>query len=425
MPSVVDHEEGSSSDDFSDLPTPLTVPVSTMLSSYKTTNVLAPLVRCSKLPFRHLCSLYETHVTHTPMILAQEFSRSQTARISDFSTNADERGVFWMEPKHAGSSATFRPHPEDGPEIRDTLPEDVDEEPPDRGLIRSITYHRPRPHSRLPPTPRPPTKHSQLVRGALVVQMASPNGASLADAAQLIAPYVDGLDINCGCPQSWAYHEGIGCALLRKPELVRDMVRTVKGRMGWGWPVSIKIRIDPDLKLTDQLIRTALETNVSHITIHGRTRHQASTEPVSLDGIRFAVECVRGEVPTVANGDLWDLADAQSMRDHCGVDGVMAARGLLANPALFAGYDKTPRHAVEQFVNLSVDYGFIFPLFHRHLAYMLESHFVKPEKTYFNALPSSVSAIDYLSSRGLDFRAIKQVPMWDGRKGREDLSRCI
>ena len=33
-----------------------------------------------------------------------------------------------------------------------------------------------------------------------------------------------------------------------------------------------------------------------------------------------------------------------------------------SSPALFAGYDKTPKDAVEQFVNLSTDYGFIFPL---------------------------------------------------------------
>lgn len=32
------------------------------------------------------------------------------------------------------------------------------------------------------------------------------------------------------------------------------------------------------------------------------------------------------------------------------------------SPALFAGYDRTPAHAVENFVNISVDYGFIFPL---------------------------------------------------------------
>lgn len=80
---------------------------------------------------------------------------------------------------------------------------------------------------------------------------------------------------------------------------------------------------------TDTLVKSALQAGVSHITIHGRTRHQASTEPVDLEAIKFAVECARGEVPTVANGDLWDLEDARKMRET-GVKGVMAARGLLA-----------------------------------------------------------------------------------------------
>lgn len=83
-------------------------------------------------------------------------------------------------------------------------------------------------------------------------------------------------------------------------------------------------------RLTHQLITTALQTNVSHITIHGRTRHQASTEPVSLPAIKFAVDCVNGQVPTAGNGDIWTLEDAARMRDETGVKGVMGARGLLA-----------------------------------------------------------------------------------------------
>ena len=215
-----DAEEDSS---FADLPEPLVLSPSDLLANYETINVLAPLVRCSKLPFRHLTSLYETHITHTPMILAEEFSRSQTARISDFSTSVNERGVFWVEPRKTplGQSGSSTAHPH-------------------------RSYQSPKPHNRLPPTARPPTKDSQLVRGLLLAQFASPNAASLADAAELIAPYIDGLDINCGCPQKWAFHEGIGCALLRKPELVADMIRCTKDRMGWGWPVSIKIRIDPE-----------------------------------------------------------------------------------------------------------------------------------------------------------------------------------
>jgi len=363
--------------------TPEVMPYRSMLEEFETVNVLAPLVRCSKreylqsaccyvyaaglssasvaasmrcsltpVPFRHLVSLYETHVTHTPMILAEEFSRSQQARIADFTTSADERGVFWMEPKRerginynvSRGEAKSKPVEEEKDDARERRVEQEEEELvgctsslslndyssyADKIAYPSKTYHTPRPHTRLPPTLTPPSKTARLVRGALIAQMASPNGPSLADAAELIAPHVDGVDLNCGCPQRWAYNEGIGGALLRKPELVADMVRCTHDRLGWDWPVSIKIRVDTDQKATQTLVDNAIAMGVSHITIHGRTRHQASTEPVCLDSIQRAVGLVNGRVPTVANGDLWELEDARKMR-QTGVDGVMAARGLLA-----------------------------------------------------------------------------------------------
>ncbi|WVQ82369.1 hypothetical protein IAT38_004497 [Cryptococcus sp. DSM 104549] len=392
---------------FAELPPALILPPSELISTYHP-NVLAPLVRCSKLPFRHLTSLYETHITHTPMLLAEEFSRSQMSRISDFSTSSDERGVFWMTDKGAKGKGK-----EVSGSVGATHPED--KRPPSEQHPWK-TYHEPRSHTRLPPTPTAPNPEAQLVRGCLMAQFASPNPEALADAAELIAPYVDGLDINCGCPQRWAYNEGIGCALLRKPELVRDMVRGVKDRMGWGWPVSIKIRIDPDPKMTVQLIENALQANISHLTIHGRTRHQASTEPVNLPGIKFAVECVKGQVPCVANGDLWELDDARRMREETGVQGAMAARGLLANPALFAGYDRTPEHCASQFINLAIDYGFKYELFQRHLSYMLESHFSRPERIWFNTFGGPASMLTYLKERGLDWKKEKGT-IWDARRG--------
>lgn len=108
------------------------------------------------------------------------------------------------------------------------------------------------------------------VKGRLLIQFAANDPVQLAEASELAKPYVDGIDLNCGesslpclllllsasqrltcpshtgCPQKWAYHEGIGCALLRKPDLVRDLVRTTKQRLGWDFPVSVKIRIDDD-----------------------------------------------------------------------------------------------------------------------------------------------------------------------------------
>lgn len=37
-------------------------------------------------------------------------------------------------------------------------------------------------------------------------------------------------------------------------------------------------------------------------------------------------------MPCVGNGDIWELDDVMTMRRETGVRGVMAARGLLANP---------------------------------------------------------------------------------------------
>lgn len=332
------------------------------------------------------------------MILAEEFSRAQTARISDFSTSENERGVFWLTPS-SSSSTSLLPLPEPIP--LDPSPSLETPLPPQKSRYQ---YRR---GNRLPP-PRP-SKDARLVRGALVAQLASPNGASLADATELLSPYVDGVDLNCGCPQQWAYKEGIGCALLRRPELVADMVRTVHQRMGWDYPISVKIRIDPELHRTHTLVRNAIAAGASYITIHGRTRFQASTEDVNLSGIRFAVECARGEVPTVGNGDVWSLADAVEMRAKTGVKGAMAARGLLANPALFAGYERTPSHAVTNFVNLASDYGLIHSLFHRHTAYMLEERFSKPEKVWFDSLGSTGQVVQYLQARGLDFAGQREI----------------
>ncbi|WWC70253.1 uncharacterized protein I206_104203 [Kwoniella pini CBS 10737] len=392
---------------YAELPEPLTLPPSELLSHYEP-NILAPLVRCSKLPFRHLVSLYETQITHTPMILAEEFSRAQIARISDFSTSSCERGLYWMNPSlNSNSNKKVKQV------IRLNHPED-DRKNDTNDLI---TYYKGNYQNRIPSTPIKPNKNSELIRGNLIAQFASPNSKSLIDACELISPFVDGIDLNCGCPQRWAYNEGIGCALLRKPELVREMIRSVRDRMGWGWSVSIKIRIDPDQKQTETLIRNALQAGISYLSIHGRTRHQPSTDPVNLEGIKFAVETVNGQVPCTGNGDIWTYEDVINMREKTGVTGVMAARGLLANPALFSNYSSTPSHVVSQFISLSTSYGLIFPLFHRHLAYMLENNFTKNEKVWFNCLSSSSAAIDWLENRGLDWRSGKG-GMWDGRRSR-------
>ncbi|ORZ00254.1 hypothetical protein BCR43DRAFT_484903 [Syncephalastrum racemosum] len=233
----------------------------------------------------------------------------------------------------------------------------------------------------------------------VVIQFAASNGKDLADAAELAAPYVGGIDINCGCPQKWAFQEHIGSFLMTEPETVRDMIRQVKNRV--NIPCSIKIRVHPDLRDTEEFVRRAESVGVDFLTVHGRTRKQRSTEPVNFDGIKLVKETA--SVPVIANGSIFSLQDADEMYERTGVNGVMSARGLLQNPALFAGYEQTPWECIEDYVRLALGYGTNTFIFHHHLMFMFEDIMSKAEKKSFNTLSSIPAILDHLESRwGLD-----------------------
>ena len=95
----------------------------------------------------------------------------------------------------------------------------------------------------------------------LVVQFAATNAIDFAGAAELVAPFADGIDLNCGCPQRWALSDGYGAALIKEPELVADMVQQARSRS--NLPISIKIRIHNDLRcLTIQSANIELQLMV-------------------------------------------------------------------------------------------------------------------------------------------------------------------
>src|ERR1700709_588303 len=81
-----------------------------------------------------------------------------------------------------------------------------------------------------------------------IVQFGVNSPHELSRSTTFLAPYVSGVDINCGCPQSWACAETLGAALMNKRELVADMVKAAKESLkvlGYEGKktVSVKIRI--------------------------------------------------------------------------------------------------------------------------------------------------------------------------------------
>ena len=179
--------------------------------------------------------------------------------------------------------------------------------------------------------------------GPLVVQFAAAKPRDFACAARLMAPYADAIDLNCGCPQKWAMQDGLGAHLVKKPELIADMVK--QARSAAQIPVSVKIRLRSTTQETVELCRRAEKAGAEWITIHGRTSKERHC-PVHYDDIRTAKQALN--IPVLANGDVFTLGDAERIVCDTGVDGVMSARGLLANPALFDGVNSTPKEVVEE-----------------------------------------------------------------------------
>ncbi|KAK8741667.1 hypothetical protein OTU49_002328, partial [Cherax quadricarinatus] len=134
----------------------------------------------------------------------------------------------------------------------------------------------------------------------------------------------------------------------------------------------------------------------SFITVHGRTQEQRG-DPVCLEAIADIKSAL--QIPVIANGDIRSMDDAHQIQKITGVNGVMAARGMLENPAMYAGYKTTPLECVKDWVNIALSTGTHFTCFHHHLIYMMEKSLTRAERRYFNVLGSTSGVLTYLTEK--------------------------
>ncbi|CAM1507231.1 Fc.00g068720.m01.CDS01 [Cosmosporella sp. VM-42] len=341
----------------------------------------APMVRYSKLAFRQTVHKYGVDLCWTPMIVAKEFNRNSFARDSDL------------------------------------------------------------------------TISTQPNQPATIVQFGASSPLELSRASTLVAPSVNGVDLNCGCPQSWACAEKIGAALMGHRELVRDMVVETRQRLeqdGWGVglerdvdspkgrSVSVKIRIHDDLRRTMDFLDTVIghpqNRLVDWITIHPRTRSTPSTIPIRTEALQILTSKYANTLPILLSGDVFDInslpiqptitttttprpSSTLTLKDipesinptpsNTNLSGFMSARGLLANPALFAGHAACPWEAVETFMCKIARAPLPWKLTLHHLQEMCGSGMggdksallTKAERAELNGLRNMVELIDFLDER--------------------------
>jgi tRNA-dihydrouridine synthase B len=144
----------------------------------------------------------------------------------------------------------------------------------------------------------------------------------------------DILDINMGCPVGKIVKSGDGSALMKTPELAGEIVSAVCAAV--TVPVTVKFRKGWDGGNVNAVAFAKLceAAGASAVTVHGRTRAQMYAGRADWDVIREVKLSVG--IPVIANGDIWDGADAEHILRYTGADLCMVGRGCFGDPWIFA-----------------------------------------------------------------------------------------
>ena len=250
--------------------------------------ILAPMVGGSELAFRLLCRRYGVDLAYTPMMNAERFSVDSEYRQQEFQST-----------------------------------------PEDRPLVAHFSANDP---------------------------------AHLLAAARLVEHSCDAIDLNLGCPQRIAHAGHFGSYLLGSEdrELIISIVKEAAENL--SIPVFVKIRLLDSIPETIELCKQLADAGAALIAIHaryrvnlvGRSGPGARDGAAMLDQIIPVREALGGyvnkttgqRVQIISNGNVRTSADIDANKAFTGADGVMAAEGILDNPAIFSGDDSPDKLAL-------------------------------------------------------------------------------
>ncbi len=139
------------------------------------------------------------------------------------------------------------------------------------------------------------------------------------------------VDINMGCPVPKVFKNGEGSALLTD---IKKAEEIVKACVKSGKTVTVKIRTGQKKgdDIATEYAKMVEGVGASLITIHGRVRESYYSGEPDFGAIERAKKAVN--IPVIANGGIFTEQDADTMIANTGADGVMLARGAIADPFL-------------------------------------------------------------------------------------------
>ncbi|UOP05041.2 tRNA dihydrouridine synthase [Conchiformibius kuhniae] len=141
------------------------------------------------------------------------------------------------------------------------------------------------------------------------------------------------IDLNFGCPAPTVNKHQGGAVLLKEPERIHGIVRSVRQALPAHIVLTAKMRLgyeNTDLALDNAAAIAA--GGASLLTVHARTKVQGYTPPADWLWLRRIREHVN--IPVAANGDVFTLDDYRAIRETSGCTHIMLGRGAVMRPDL-------------------------------------------------------------------------------------------
>ncbi len=167
------------------------------------------------------------------------------------------------------------------------------------------------------------------------VQIAANNTENAIKAVETIneTEWIEGIDINLGCPVNKARKSGYGGVLLKdeNKNLLKEIVNAIITTS--QKPVSAKIRLGFDEIVAVERAKMLEDLGIEFLTVHGRTVKQMYKGKANYEEIKKVVEAVK--IPVIANGDITDYEKAEYVLEFTSAKGVAIGRGAVGKPWIF------------------------------------------------------------------------------------------